>query len=241
MNTNNKKLIDSRIANLIVGILFALVAIIWGKTVIGNVHYFISFFGDYGFDFPTFLAALQQLMQLIAPILLAVAHFAKTDVLKPIGFGLFCFVYLISLLRAIFYAYSPSFLACFDRLILIAAYALLLVAVIKKDNLSLRLCVAAAGLFLVDTILGIVGGYSFVSILVALMLVVAFVMTGFAIDESKDEKNAYKNATSVKKHSQNTPSSSDQLEKLASLKKLLDDEVITQEEFDEKKKQLLGV
>lgn len=76
-----------------------------------------------------------------------------------------------------------------------------------------------------------------------ILLVAGTLFIGLAYDDIAKKKSIYKNTNTIQ--SLNLPikedSEKNSVDKLIRLKALLDQEVITQEEFDEKKKQLLNL
>jgi hypothetical protein len=109
-------------------------------------------------------------------------------------------------------------------------WLLFAIAIWKKDK-AMVICIAAAvaNLFLAIRYFGFIG-YLIVNLLLCVMLIIS----GIAMQGSKQSRVAPKTLTVQ-------ASKSNQYESLIKLKDLLDSGAITQEEFDQKKKELLNL
>ena len=129
-------------------------------------------------------------------------------------------------------------------LLTIVAWSLVVLAILKKNNQT-TYCIISAGLilavFLIRQIYAIrFWGSSFVvtSLLRQLLAVIPIALMGNVIADADFGSGEHK--ATQRLVSKNVGQES-QFEKLTKLKELLDTGIITQEEFDEKKKQLLGL
>lgn len=204
---------------------------------------------EWGFDL-----SFSTVLFWIACALMAVAMFTKQYKLLAVGAGVRAgglliglFSYIGYIFEAVSYGYAGimEMLYLISDLLFIACYVLLLVAALKKENaakLSVIAAVLGAVSILLSFIVTLAVGYRFEFTLVLKNIFNIVVncapvaLAGFAI------QGAPKTAPVTVQASQPVaPSTSSQIEKLMKLKELLDSGVLTQEEFDAKKKELLDM
>lgn len=228
--------LDRKKANLVAGILFSVYALL---SLRGTFMAFIYSFDDLidYFNFYRIFYFLSNAIGLIALILVPVAFFIKKDNLKCLGFALFCARYIIGLL------YNSFFLSFFGSLLLtvlnVLPFVLLTIALFKHSK---KLCFAAGAACVVCFIgrifLRIFGPITFHTVLLMLIMAVACIITGYTINESSIGAT---NKVNTKKELQKHTNPTDTIERLTKLKALLDSGLISQEEFDAKKNQLMGL
>lgn len=192
-----------------------------------------------------------------ATALMAAAMFAEKDILLAIGAGLrlpSSLYSIFSTVHNIYYAFN-SYYSLFSTkgltvcilissLLSLAAVVLLLLAVFKREK-ARNLCFLSAGLnaagFVLVCIGYLIGGFLsprlFFTYLLTIVLncapvlLAGYVLQGGPAQTSKPALQAAPVA----------PAPSDRVEKILKLKALLDSGVLTQEEFDAKKKELLDL
>lgn len=197
-------------------------------------------FAMYSFDFSTLLRAM-------AFLLMAASFFAQIPTLGTVGGGLHILLAVIQFVPSIRlyierYKYTGWYSIreityIINALLLIAAYVIFLIMTLKRGNAK-RLGYTAAAAVVVRRLVNFLGwGFyvPYILILSDLLLSAAgFLLAGFAYVNMTLESR--KPAASTR---QNTVA--DSIQRLENLQRLLEQGIITQEEFDAKKKQLLGL
>ena len=119
------------------------------------------------------------------------------------------------------------------------SYAMLIPAVYSR-NKAKTFGIAAAALYIATNLLSIILGpymFDFMSFVVCLIQCAALLITGMLLQENGTASQFVSNMVP----SVAISSTSDKLEKITRLKALVDSGVISQEDFEAKKKQLLGL
>ena len=93
--------------------------------------------------------------------------------------------------------------------------------------------IIATAVYLVIFIIN--GWFTFINVVICLLRIIGGVLFGFAFATEKKPALAKTSNVAATADTEST------IEKLTKLKSLLDSGIITQEEFDEKKKQMLGL
>lgn len=186
--------------------------------------------------------AIFTLLVLISYALIAVAIILPMPVFAAIGTGISVFVNLRSLINFItafggdIFDYDFLFFAALSDLLGIACFVLLLITCLNKKNAK-TLGIVAAALYFVRTILLIIEGatFSFRSYIATALIIAGAVLLGMVFSDNSEQSAAATVSTAV------TPTTdySDAIEKLTKLKSLLDAGIISQEEFDAKKAEIL--
>ena len=142
------------------------------------------------------------------------------------------------LLFAIYFAYYGLFLLGFEYFIKgfigLVVCTLFEVVGLNRKNAKM-ICIVAGALLAVRFLLGF---EYFLSDIANILEIVGIIMMGLALNIDDAQDSSSKTASTSSIHSM-TPAES-QMDRLAKLKDLLDNGVISQEEFDAKKKQILG-
>lgn len=209
---NDKKL---KLLRIITGILFAYLLILNIKSAINN-PYWTNWFNVAGY------------------LCMAISMFSGCYALLTIGAVGNAIPLCVSLLRNVIYMRTSNILYCVFCVLGILSYVLLMCAVGKKQS-ALKLCIAATIIAISTTIVNWIE-YSTVltinRIFNLLIRTLSIVLSGLVLKNEPVKKRSSATATQ--------PSVS-KVEALTKLKSLLDAGAISQEEFDAKKKQLLGV
>jgi|GEM_PF-3357927 len=172
-------------------------------------------------------------------ILSAIGFLLSKHILCTIGFALGGVSCLIDLFHYLPPIYPGYLISCFVIILEMAFYILLLIASVQKNSGKI-LGIIAASLNGIQIIICIMmGAINIFSLLFILLYVVVAIFSGLTF------KNSPKKVVATGKQAVTSPSSvasaSDNLDNLLRLKKLLDDEIITQEEFEAKKKEMLNL
>lgn len=183
----------------------------------------------------------------VAFALLALCIFLNMPLLGKIGCGIgvarniYLLIIQISFVHdALRYGYSgiviPRIFGC---VLVIAAFVLLFVA-LQQPQMKKTFGLAAGGVLAVRVIIFLFAKYNFLFILLAILFTAG--ATFFAFSQPFPVKAAGETVANTGSVGKSAASSTGTIiEQLSRLKGLLDKGVITQEEFDEKKKQLLGL
>jgi hypothetical protein len=181
-----------------------------------------------------------NLLIALAYILLAVGLFICNPIISAIGCGVFLAEILIVVIQNIPYYSAISIVL---NLLGVASLVMLLLACINRKN-GKFFGIAAAAIRIVHLIILLVinsGNQYFATgriILNYLLFAIGAALLGIASDSFE----AKPHVAAVASPSTPPPiDTSDRIEKLTKLKALLDSGIITQEEFDAKKKELLGL
>lgn len=190
-------------------------------------------------DFPMYGFAFSTCLYAIAYLLMAASFFAQIPTLGTVGSGLHILLAVIPFVTNIgwYIRLGEITYLIIDELLPIAAYVIFLIMTLKRGNAK-RLGYAAAAVVVVRRFVNFLGwGFyvPYILILSDLLLSAAgFLLAGFAYANVTLESR--KPAASTR---QNTVV--DSIQRLENLQRLLEQGIITQEEFDAKKKQLLGL
>lgn len=200
-------------------------------AVIAVIGLFNAFKSSYGI----------QLLNLIYPIcfiLIAVGLFINLKPLSAIAAGLYTAYFLFSFFDSLYY-YSSRPLLLVSQVFMIIAYGMLFLTFIIKDGGKTTGVIAGVCRLLnliaimIFPIMGVSAKPSGLSIINAIFFAVGAIMTGLA-STAQAQKPIAANKASVSNASSN-------IEQISKLKVLLDKGIITQEEFEAKKQQLLGL
>lgn len=128
-----------------------------------------------------------------------------------------------------------SAISIIDNIISIAVGVITVIAIGKLGEQAQKLCYINMGLLLVQEVISSVSAssVSFIGVLTTVVTMAGYFFLGMYLS-GKGNKEAKQKGTVAS-------NSGDTIEKLSNLKGLLDKGIISQEEFDEKKKQLLGL
>lgn len=189
-------------------------------------------------------------------VLLAVAMFASVPVLVAVGGGLQAFVAIRTFFALFAVGDMPMYML--SQLILLAAWILIVVAGLLKSGGKILGIIAGAlaGLQGLAAVVGFKLVYGFVpfpgsTVFLRLVTIAGMVMIGLAVS-SNAAPAAAKAAVPTVPTAPMAPMApmapaapaavpvENQVERLTKLKELLDSGLITQEEFDAKKKEILG-
>lgn len=177
-------------------------------------------------------------------VLIAIAMFASVPMLIAIGGGISAIVSVRNLICQLVYGFPTSFIIA--AILSLVAWVLIVVAALNMKNgrtLGIVSSVLIALRYLV-TIFGnkiAVGifGFHLSSFLINLGLILGVLMMGLAFGDNLFKHS--ETANSKANGNGNVTSGESQIERLIKLKELLDKGVISQEEFEAKKKQILGM
>lgn len=177
-------------------------------------------------------------------VLIAIAMFASVPMLIAIGGGISAIVSVRNLICQLVYGFPTSFIIA--TILSLVAWVLIVVAALNMKNgriLGIVSSVLIAVQYLV-TIFGykIVFGifvFQLSEFLINLGLILGVLMMGLALGDNLFKHS--ETANSKANGNGNVTSEESQTERLIKLKELLDKGVISQEEFEAKKKQILGM
>lgn len=191
-----------------------------------------------------------MLISVIGSILVVIALLIKNTVLSTVGFGLLVFSGIISILQNIGpllgEGWIPVFVVFLWILSLTRDIFLLLVSIKPKSAKTLGTIAAGfAAVRLVAIIINnLIEGYefSFEAIAWGVLITVSAMLLGLTYDGYANSVSVSKTHVPVRENAvaQNTLQTNN-VEKILRLKEFLDQGVITQEEFDQKKKELLNL
>lgn len=180
--------------------------------------------------------SLGGLVYAVGSVLVVIAILNVTTKLSTVGFGVIAISVLYSLVLNLktLMLFEPSFLLLFVYIVDLIVYIFLMIAGIYPKSAK-TLGIISAILAIIDLALmvisnSVVEGFQFVTttILSKVLLIVGAILLGLTYD-------------SISKMKAQEKLESNKTERLIYLKSLLDKGIITKEEFDAKKKQLLGL
>lgn len=221
---------------LIAGACFAISAVL---TIVSFAQTLIN-----GFDFWVFLIIL---LLVIMDGLIAVSMFTSTPILTTVGSAGQLFFYSLILMSNIatreFYAGNFGRILLSDILKLFIWLSLIIAGIDTK--LAKRMGIIAGVIAAVEFVANIIGnltifgsiGISFIGYLSSLVTIVGVLLVGLSLEGLGTRKVAAVASGGKAKIQQG---SDNIIERLTRLKALLDKGIITQEEFETKKKQILG-
>lgn len=184
----------------------------------------------------------------VAWTLMAAAMFTEKYALLAVGAGIRILQALMSLISMVpMLSYSVTNIGyVINTLLAVVGLVLILLASVKRDSAKTLGIVAAAVTIVGRMLIGVGflahGGIGLAfqlatqGMFVNIVLAVAFVFAGFAMHTIKQKPVA-----AVMQTAAPVVNTGDRIEKLMKLKALLDSGVLTQEEFDAKKKSLLDM
>lgn len=188
-----------------------------------------------------------NLFSMIGAALIAVSMFVSVPALTAIGSALYGVGAIRTLILYFGYMQYSSFpkMTFIPAILFLVIWVLLLIASLnpkltKKLGIAAGIIAAVRFLFsLISSLIvnGSLGLITFTGFLSPLALIVGALMIGLSATDNAAKEisaTAASKATLVEKNSET------QIDRLTKLKSLLDNGVITQEEFDQKKKQILG-
>ena len=190
-----------------------------------------------------------MLISVIGSILVVIALLIKNTVLSTVGFGLLVFSGIIPILQniePIREGWVPVFIVFLWILSLTRDIFLLLVSIKPKSAKTLGTIAAGfAAVRLVAIIIhALIEGYEFPfeNIAWGVLITVSAMLLGLTYDGYANSVSVSKTHVPVRENAvaQNTLQTNN-VEKILRLKEFLDQGVITQEEFDQKKKELLNL
>jgi len=206
---------NKKVFQYIAGACFALVA------VLGLVSAFTS---RYGFYFRSAIAP-------IAFLIVAIGLFLNKPIIATVGSGivtiytLYNFTTMLGRASGMYYVYM---------VFIIASYALLTMTTLLHNSSMTTAIISAVARMIYLAIIAIMGGgTSGVNVITALLYAVGVIMIGLAFSTQKKNVAPVSNAP-IRSQSSNS------IEQITKLKGLLDKGIITKEEFEAKKKEILG-
>ncbi len=181
-----------------------------------------------------------NLLPAVGSIFVVIALLTATPILSTVGFALCSINVLLPFVGGQWILYNGTLFA--TQIMSLALYILLMIAGIKPKSAK-TLGLVAAVLAVVELVITIMGyGIIATYILWGLLLAAGAMLLGLTYDGFSKKEVMNK---AVAAQNSNIPAQGiledNNVEKLMRLKAFLDEGVITQEEFDEKKKQLLGL
>lgn len=231
MNTNSKR---NKIFRILAAAFFAIWVVIY--HVISFVYDIIIYelsFGLYG---------VYHIFAVVGIILLIVGLFTDKAILSSIGAGLNALAPVFETIQ--YYILSNHILFDAYLLLQIAFWLLIVFVILSKGKAPLILgCIAALVRIYIEYIYASFPIYSLYG-LAKMSLIVGALMIGIAFSSLPSKISINLSSLGIKQSSNDEPKTADtqnNIDKLLKLKELLDMGAITQEEFDEKKKQLLGL
>lgn len=182
-----------------------------------------------------------NLLPAVGSIFVVIALLTATPILSTVGFAFWSINILLPFVGGVQWMLSHGTLFA-TQIMSLALYILLMIAGIKPKSAK-TLGLVAAILAVVKLVITIMGyGIIATYILWGLLLAAGAMLLGLTYD-SFSQKEVMNKAVAAQ--NSNIPAQgileNNNVEKLMRLKAFLDEGVITQEEFDEKKKQLLGL
>lgn len=181
-----------------------------------------------------------NLLPAVGSIFVVIALLTATPILSTVGFALWSIDVLLPFVGGQWILYNSTLFA--TQVMSLVLYILLMIAGIKPKSAK-TLGLVAAILAVVKLVITIMGyGMIATYIFWGLLLAAGAMLLGLTYD-SFSQKEVMNKAVAAQ--NSNIPAQGiledNNVEKLMRLKAFLDEGVITQEEFDEKKKQLLGL
>lgn len=238
MNDKNLKII-----RCIAGSMFIVLFIMILLEITGNMRY--AYYGDYGVAMSQFTWIYSKpalILEMLAVLVLAVGMFAGVFTLLPVGAGIYCLAYIVDTIMS----FNGSIINLFALLNLfaLAGYVFFALSVGQREasiryglvSIIILLVSRLAFYYLVyDYIYPNLFYFVFTNLYQTAIASVSIFLTDIVLQNTPQ---GYSSKT-MKQIGRQTKS--DRIEELTKLKDLLDTGAITQEEFDAKKKQILGV
>lgn len=238
MNDKNLKII-----RCIAGSMFIVLFIMILLEITGNMRY--AYYGDYGVAMSQFTWIYSKpalILEMLAVLVLAVGMFAGIFTLLPVGAGIYCLAYIVDTIMS----FNGSIINLFALLNLfaLAGYVFFALSVGQREasiryglvSIIILLVSRLAFYYLVyDYIYPNLFYFVFTNLYQTAIASVSIFLTDIVLQNTPQ---GYSSKT-MKQIGRQTKS--DRIEELTKLKDLLDTGAITQEEFDAKKKQILGV
>ena len=212
----------------------------------GNMRYaYHSYYGDYGVVMSQFTWIYSKpalILEMLAVLVLAVGMFAGIFTLLPVGAGIYCLAYIVDTIMS----FNGSIINLFALLNLfaLAGYVFFALSVGQREasiryglvSIIILLVSRLAFYYLVyDYVYPNLFYFVFTNLYQTAIASVSIFLTDIVLQNTPQ---GYSSKT-MKQIGRQTKS--DRIEELTKLKDLLDTGAITQEEFDAKKKQILGV
>lgn len=173
----------------------------------------------------------QTILAIVAYILIALSLLLSKDILGKIGSGIGILLSIQYITKSIRYHSSPIWVL-YNILLLMTFVSLLLAYIIPSKQKLFGICVGIIALVRFLAVISQQGIY-----LYYLSFTIGAVMFGLAANatEQAPSESSRKPAVAIANNSVEN-----QIERLTKLKDLLDKGILTQEEFEDKKKQILG-
>ncbi len=184
-------------------------------------------------------------LSVVGAVLVAAGLFIALPVLSAIGSGV-CGIEPIRMLIVYLSFSVDSWFPkryIFIAFLFVAFWILLVIACLNTENakqLGIVAGVVAIVRLLAIFIMDGLYQFTFMGVLWQVILIVGAILLGFAYTGVQN-KNITALSASTAQRTKSVASVGSQIERLINLKSLLDSGVITQEEFDAKKKQILGL
>lgn len=177
-------------------------------------------------------------------VLIAIAMFASVPMLIAIGGGISAIVSVRNIICQLEWFFAKFFIIA--EIFILVAWVLIVVAALNMKNgrtlgivssvlIALRYLVTIFG----NKIAAGIFGFHLSAFLINLVLILGVLMMGLAFGDNLFKHS--ETANSKANGNGNVTSGESQIERLIKLKELLDKGVISQEEFEAKKKQILGM
>ena len=232
-----------KIIRCIAGSMFIILFIMILLEITGNMRY--AYYGDYGVAMSQFTWIYSKpalILEMLAVLVLAVGMFAGIFTLLPVGAGIYCLAYIVDTIMS----FNGSIINLFALLNLfaLAGYVFFALSVGQREasirygliSIIILLVSRLAFYFLVyDYVYPNLFDFVFANLYQTAIAAVSIFLTDIVLQNTPQ---GYSSKT-MKQIGRQTKS--DRIEELTKLKDLLDTGAITQEEFDAKKKQILGV
>lgn len=232
-----------KIIRCIAGSMFIILFIMILLEITGNMRY--AYYGDYGVAMSQFTWIYSKpalILEMLAVLVLAVGMFAGIFTLLPVGAGIYCLAYIVDTIMS----FNGSIINLFALLNLfaLAGYVFFALSVGQREasiryglvSIIILLVSRLAFYYLVyDYIYPNLFYFVFTNLYQTAIASVSIFLTDIVLQNTPQ---GYSSKT-MKQIGRQTKS--DRIEELTKLKDLLDTGAITQEEFDAKKKQILGV
>lgn len=232
-----------KIIRCIAGSMFIVLFIMILLEITGNMRY--AYYGDYGVAMSQFTWIYSKpalILEMLAVLVLAVGMFAGIFTLLPVGAGIYCLAYIVDTIMS----FNGSIINLFALLNLfaLAGYVFFALSVGQREasiryglvSIIILLVSRLAFYYLVyDYVYPNLFYFVFTNLYQTAIASVSIFLTDIVLQNTPQ---GYSSKT-MKQIGRQTKS--DRIEELTKLKDLLDTGAITQEEFDAKKKQILGV
>ena len=232
-----------KIIRCIAGSMFIILFIMILLEITGNMRY--AYYGDYGVAMSQFTWIYSKpalILEMLAVLVLAVGMFAGIFTLLPVGAGIYCLAYIVDTIMS----FNGSIINLFALLNLfaLAGYVFFALSVGQREA-SIRYGLISIIILLVSRLAFYCLVYNYIypnlfyfvftNLYQTAIASVSIFLTDIVLQNTPQ---GYSSKT-MKQIGRQTKS--DRIEELTKLKDLLDTGAITQEEFDAKKKQILGV